>query len=82
MLGISVYPTIAIAVTIVLVFEWWFDRIKLMRYCKPVLLTNNTFSHLLFWMNFVNVLVAMLIPPNGVLWILIGYNQQCTVVAL
>jgi hypothetical protein len=61
----------------VLLCEWFFLRIEIKYFIRPVVKTNNSFIKLLMVMTFIRVLVALLAPPIGVLWIFYGYATDC-----
>ncbi len=64
-LGISTFPTIAFWMSLSLILNWFLDKIKLIKYSKPITRTTNTFSNILLLLNTINIFIAILIPPNG-----------------
>lgn len=77
MLGLPVFPTIGFWMCFVLMSEWLFDRIKLIKFSKPVPRTTNTFKNILFVVNLFNVILAICVPPNGFLWVIFGFRTNC-----
>ena len=80
LLGISVFPIMALGMSGLLFLELFLDRLKLKWYCKPVAITNNSFRKLLIFLNIVNILLAFFFPPTGILWILINKTGNCSLV--
>ena len=55
----------------------YIDRIYLLRFCRPVVMTNNNNRDVMLVMNLISNLTMIITPPNGVLWLLVGYANSC-----
>jgi hypothetical protein len=79
LLGLSVFPAMAIGMSAAISIELLLDRAKLKYFCKRVAITNNSFKTLLILLNLINVFLGVFTPPNGALWILIGFKNGCQI---
>lgn len=78
LIGSVVFFPMPFAVLILMVTGLLLDRIKIKYFIRPVVKTNNTFMSLLIGMTIIRVLIALTVPPIGILWIFFGFENNCS----
>lgn len=74
--GSSVFPLIPLVSGLLLIFKYHVSKYRMLRLCKPMIVTNNTFTTRLIYWTTVTILLAYLLQPTGVLWIWRGDRYQ------
>jgi len=77
LLGVTVFPLMALGMSFTLLIKLFLDRVQLKWYCRKVAITNSSFKTILIFLNFLNVFLAVFLPPTGVLWIVLGKFDKC-----
>lgn len=81
--GHTVFPLLPWVTGILLRLKSYVDIYRILRICKPMIITKNTFLHALLVCVTITLLLSIVLPPTGILWIWRGdyyhHHPQCNI---